>query len=107
MSYVFLQVYDSVECEKPASKRLKAEKRQLLTDVYEIQITGKQPTKKIKIEFPLSSSTTEADTSDAGDIVIVRADENNLVDESSLVTLPGTPTKTGDTLSFYVDHFSM
>lgn len=98
-----------MESEKPASKTLKsARSRKLLTDIYEIHVSGnRQPSKKIRIQFPLTGTFSTDKPLDDSDIVIVTADEDHLVDEKSLEILSSKPKKTGDTLSFYVSHFSM
>ena len=76
--------------------------RQLLTDIYAVDIMGEQPSNDIRVQFPLAT-----DVEDDSDIVIVAADENNLVDETCLEVIPSKPERKGNTLSFDVSHFSM
>ena len=96
-------MYDTIDCAEPSSKRQKTDEvQQLFTDIYEIHVDGEQPSKDIKVQIPLLTPV-----SDSNEVIIVSADENNLIDETSLEILPSKPVKSGANLSFDVSHFSM
>ncbi|KAL3867092.1 hypothetical protein ACJMK2_044323 [Sinanodonta woodiana] len=83
----------------------KAEKRTnsvLLTDVFQVSIDGKQPKEKVKVQIPSREDKVKSD-----DIVIVAADENNLVDEKSLEIIPAKPKRHKGNIVFEVEHFSI
>ena len=101
--YSNFKIYDTEDCAEPPTKQSKTDEvRQLLTDIYAIEVVGQQPSKDIWIQFPLSTPV-----SDDADIAIIAADENNLVDETCLEVMPTKPEKKGNTLAFGVSHFSM
>ncbi|KAH3840957.1 hypothetical protein DPMN_114415, partial [Dreissena polymorpha] len=75
----------------------------LITDVYQINVKGKQPKKEVLIQIPLCKGMTADD-----DIVIVRADENELqCNENALEILPEAPRVVNFNLIFEVSHFSI
>lgn len=77
----------------------------LLTDVYQINVSGQQPKKGIKVKIPFNKGSQTND-----DVVIVRADENTIQEEGNehaLEVLPVKPQIVGMNLIFEVSHFSI
>ncbi|KAK3593768.1 hypothetical protein CHS0354_014306 [Potamilus streckersoni] len=88
--------------KKPVSKVDKRTNSVLLTDVFQVSIEGKQPKEKVKVQIPSHEDNVMGD-----DIVIVAADENNLVDEKSLEIIPTKPKRHKGNIVFEVEHFSI
>ncbi|KAK3593769.1 hypothetical protein CHS0354_014307 [Potamilus streckersoni] len=74
----------------------------LLTDIFQVSIDGKQPKLNVKLQIPSHGVNDKND-----DIVIVAADENNLVDENSIEIIPTKPKCQNGKIIFEVKHFSI
>ena len=73
----------------------------LITKVYQINILGDQPIKKVSMQIPMR------DKEDISDIAIVCADERLLHKEGSLEILQTEPTIVNRNLVFEVSHFCL
>lgn len=77
----------------------------LLTNVYQINVTGQQPTKRVKLQIPFCTEVNALE-----ELAIIGANEEMLAkesNESALEVLPSTPQVVGTNLVFEVSHFSI
>ncbi|KAL3867094.1 hypothetical protein ACJMK2_044325 [Sinanodonta woodiana] len=74
----------------------------LFTNIFQVSIEGRQPNQKVQLQIPSHEVNVKSD-----DIVIVAADENNLVDEKSLKIIATKPKCHDGKIIFDVEHFSI
>ena len=75
----------------------------LLSDLYEINVEGSQPTKEITVQCP---AIKEFKVVPDSEVVIVTADENDMKDETSLQVVQSAPKVVKGKFIFNVSHFS-
>ncbi|KAL4227593.1 hypothetical protein ACF0H5_013036 [Mactra antiquata] len=94
------EVDQAENTEKESKSETAKKKSNLVTDVYQINLSGDQPKKGITVQIPLLKGMSPDD-----DIAIVHADENNLGEGDNLEILPTQPKIVNMNLVFEVTQF--
>ncbi|XP_052794391.1 uncharacterized protein LOC128227679 isoform X2 [Mya arenaria] len=97
-----MDMSEDEEVSPEAEMKQRQDDQILVSDVFQINVSGNQPKKPVTVQIPMCKGMKAGD-----DIVIVSGNEQDLARENALEVLPFKPKVVNTSLIFEVSHFSM